>query len=58
MFCILTRRTLRRRSIQGIGRTVVHAMIAMFLVSAPQVASAQTAGLRETAGPERQGSHP
>jgi len=43
MFRILTCRTLRRRLIQGIGRTTVHAVIAMFLLCTPQVVSAQTA---------------
>jgi hypothetical protein len=41
MFYILTRRTLQYRSVQGIGRTAVHAMIAMFLLCTPQVVSAQ-----------------
>jgi hypothetical protein len=42
MFSILTCRTLRHHPVQNIGRTTIHAMIATFLLSAPQVASAQT----------------
>src|SRR5262245_21693786 len=41
MFYMLTCRTLRHRSVQGIGRTAVHAVIAMFLLCTPQVVSAQ-----------------
>src|SRR5215813_525278 len=43
MFSLLTCRTLRHRPVQNIGRTTIHAMIATFLLSAPQVASAQAA---------------
>ena len=38
----LTRRALRHRPIQGIRRTSVRAVIALFLCSTPQVVSAQT----------------
>ena len=43
MFCTLTRRALRRRPVQGIGRTTAHAMLAAFLFITSQVVSAQTA---------------
>jgi hypothetical protein len=38
----VTRRALRHRLVQGIGRTTVHAVIATFLLSTPQLVSAQT----------------
>jgi hypothetical protein len=41
MFCILTCRTLRRRPVQGLGRAIVDATIAAFLLITPQVVSAQ-----------------
>src|SRR2546426_11727105 len=43
MFCILTHRTPQRRPIQGIGHTIVHAMLAAFLLITPRVVSAQAA---------------
>ncbi|MBI3800283.1 MAG: hypothetical protein HY268_25325, partial [Deltaproteobacteria bacterium] len=41
MFCTLHCRALRRRPIQGMGRTTVQAVIATFLLITPQVVSAQ-----------------
>ena len=43
MFCALTRRALRPRPLQGIGRTTVRAIIATFLLMTPQIVTAQTA---------------
>jgi hypothetical protein len=43
MFCFLSRRTLRRCAVQGMGSTAAHAVLAMLLLSIPQVVSAQTA---------------
>ena len=42
MFCTLTLRTLGRRPIQATGRIILHAVIALMLVSPPQAAFAQT----------------